>query len=183
MMAAGVSSEEVGRAGTSSIGSASLFSMVESLKDGASIRVRGAECLDADVYDLKGSKEKSAFCIVCKVKIKIIKFLNLYVFECARRYSEVGNKGTISGGSLSADVSCMRVNLWVRMGVRFCDTISVFGVVLLIIFSFVMDFFCGSIVDKDDVAESVPDRNVLVRVGTVLVGVVCVNAVDVLRSA
>ena len=44
ILAAGMSSTEVERAGTSSIGSAGLFSMVESLKDGASIRVRGAEC-------------------------------------------------------------------------------------------------------------------------------------------
>ena len=77
MVAAGVSSREVGRAGTSSIGIAGLFSMVESLKDGASSRVRGAEYLDTDVYEFKGSKEKNTFCIVCSVKIKIIKLLNL----------------------------------------------------------------------------------------------------------
>jgi hypothetical protein len=71
------SSREVGRAGTSSIGIAGLFSMVESLKDGASSRVRGAEYLDTDVYEFKGSKEKNTFCIVCSVKIKIIKLLNL----------------------------------------------------------------------------------------------------------
>ena len=74
---AGMSNREVERAGTSSIGSAGLFSMVESLKDGASSRVRGAEYLDTDVYEFKGSKEKNTFCIVCSVKIKIIKLLNL----------------------------------------------------------------------------------------------------------
>ena len=106
VVTAGVFSREVGRAGTSSIESAGLFSMVKNLK-GASSRVRGAEFLDADVYNFKGSKDKSAFCIVCSAKIKIIKFLSLYVFACARRYNEVGNEGTISDEALNAGVSCM----------------------------------------------------------------------------
>ena len=83
-----------------------MFSMVKSFK-GTFSRVRGAECLGADVYDFKGSKNKSAFCIVCSAKIKIIKFLSLYVFACARRYNEVGYEGTISDGALYASVSCM----------------------------------------------------------------------------
>jgi len=106
VVTAGVFSREVGRAGTSSIESAGLFSMVKNLK-GASSRVKGAECLDADVNNFKGSKDKSVFCIVCSAKIKIIKFLNLYVFACARRYNEVGYEGTISDGALYAGVSCM----------------------------------------------------------------------------
>jgi len=106
VVTAGVFSREIERAGTSSIESADLFSMVENWK-GASSRVKGAECLGADVYDFKGSNNKSAFCIVCSAKIKIMKFLSLYEFACAQRYNEVKNEGTISDGALNAGVSCM----------------------------------------------------------------------------
>jgi hypothetical protein len=67
------------------------------------------------------------------------------------------------------------------MGARFCDIISVFGVVLLIIYAFVMDVVCRSSIDKDDIAESVLDRNVLVCVDIALVSAVGVNAVDMVR--
>jgi len=66
--------------------------------------------------------------------------------------------------------------------VRFCDIFLAFKVMLLIMFAFVMDVVYRSSVDTDDAAESIPDMKVLVCVGTVLVGAVCVNAVGVLQS-
>jgi len=66
--------------------------------------------------------------------------------------------------------------------VRFCDIFLAFKVMLLIMFAFVMDVVCKSSVDTDDADESIPDMKVLVCVGTVLVGAVCVNAVGVLQS-
>ena len=54
-------------------------------------------------------------------KIKVVKLFNLYLLEYVCIYCAVGSKGVITGGSFKADVSCMLVELKIRMSVHICD--------------------------------------------------------------